>query len=166
MMAIGDRQMLGSWISRGVGYFALWVLLIGFKPVDLLVGLVAVAAATWTSLALLPPQEFRLRLAGLPRYGLHFAWQSVVAGVEVARQAFAPRPSMRPGLISCSSRYPQGALRSAFAAVTGLLPGTVALGDEPQGMLFHCLDTRQPIADQLAREEAALSRVLPREPGA
>ena len=58
MMAIGDRQMLGSWISRGVGYFALWVLLIGFKPVDLLVGLVAVAAATWTSLALLPPRSF------------------------------------------------------------------------------------------------------------
>lgn len=166
MMAMGDRQMLGSGIARAVGYFALWVLLIGFKPVDLLVGLVAVAAATWTSMALLPPREFRLRLAGLPRYSLHFAWQSVVAGVEVARQAFAPRPSMRPGLISYPSHYPQGALRNAFASVTGLLPGTVALGDGPQGMLFHCLDDRQPIAEQLAREEAALSRVLPREPRA
>ena len=166
MTANSDRQMISSWIWRGVGYFALWVLLIGFKPADLVVGLAAAAAATWTSLALLPPGEFRLRLAGLPRYALRFLWQSVVAGVDVARQAFAPRPSLRPGLISYPSRYPQGAKRNAFAAVTGLLPGTVALGDEPQGMLYHCLDIRQPVAAQLAAEEAALSRALAQEPAA
>lgn len=165
MTATSNRQIHGSWISRGTGYFALWVLLIGFEPVDLLVGLVAAAAATWTSLALLPPAEFRLRLAGLPRYGLRFAWQSVVAGVDVARQAFAPRPSLRPGLISYPSHYRQGAKRNAFASVTSLLPGTLALGDEPQGVLYHCLDDRQPIVEQLAVEEAAFSRMLPREPG-
>lgn len=165
MMASGDRLLLGSWIARWVGYFTLWVLLIGFKPADLVVGLVAAAAATWTSLALLPPGEFRLRLAGLPRYGLRFLWQSVVAGVDVARQAFAPRPSLRPGLISYPSHYPQGAERNAFASLTSLLPGTVALGDEPRAVLYHCLDIRQPIADQLAVEETAFSRVLRQEPG-
>ena len=113
--------MLGSGISRAVGYFALWP--IGFKPVDLLVGLVAVAAATWTSLGLvLLPRKFAC--AG-PACRLQPALcVAVVAGVEVARQAFRPRCSMRPGLISCSSRYIfASALRSAFAAVTGLLLG-------------------------------------------
>ena len=165
MTATGERHVLGSWIARGLGYFAFWVLLIGFKPVDLLVGLAAATAATWTSLALLPPGEFRLRLAGLPRYTLRFLWQSVVAGVDVARRAFAPRLPLRHGLIAYATRYPRGAKRNAFAALTSLLPGTLPLRDEPQGLLCHCLDTGQPIVEQLAAEEAAFSHALPREPG-
>jgi multicomponent Na+:H+ antiporter subunit E len=161
MTATGERQVLGSWIARGVGYFAFWVLLIGFKPVDLVVGLAAAAAATWTSIALLPPGELRLRLAGLPRFALHFLWQTVVAGVDVARRAFAPQLRLRPGFVSCPSRYPQGAKRNAFASLTSLLPGTVAVQDEVQGLLYHVLDIGQPIAEQLAEEELAVCRVLP-----
>jgi multicomponent Na+:H+ antiporter subunit E len=139
------------------------VLLIGFKPIDLLVGLAAAAAATWTSITLLPPGELRIRLAGLPRYALHFLWQSVIAAVDVAGRAFAPHPRLRPGLIPCPSRYPQGAKRNAFASLTSLLPGTVPLRDDVQGLLYHVLDIGQPIAEQLAEEETELSRVLPRE---
>jgi len=165
MTAMGERHALGSWIARGLGYFAFWVLLIGFKPVDLVVGVAAAAAATWTSLVLLPPGEFRLRLAGLPRYALRFLWQSVVAGVDVARRAFAPGLPLRPGLVSYASRFPRGARRNAFASLTSLLPGTLPVRDEAQGLLYHCLDTGQPNVEQLAAEEAALSRALPREPG-
>lgn len=165
MTAHGERPLLGSWIARGAGYFAFWVLLIGFKPVDLVVGVAAAAAATWTSLALLPPGEFRLRLAGLPRYALRFLWQSVVAGVDVARRAFAPRLPLRPGLIAYPAGYPRGAKRNAFAALTSLLPGTLPVRDEAQGLLYHCLDTGQSNVEQLAAEEAALSHALPREPG-
>jgi multicomponent Na+:H+ antiporter subunit E len=163
MTATPERKVLSSWIARGVGYFAFWVLLIGIKPVDLAVGLVAAAAATWTSITLLPPGELRLRLAGLPRYALHFLWQSVVAGVDVARRAFAPHPRLRPGLIPCRSHYPQGTMRNAFASLTSLLPGTLPLHDDVQGLLYHALDIDQPIAEQLAEEEAAVSRLLPRE---
>ena len=165
MTATKERQVLGSWIARGLGYFAFWVLLIGFKPVDLAVGLAAAAAATWASLILLPPGEFRLRLAGLPRYAVRFLWQSVVAGFDVARRAFAPGMPLRPGLVSYASRFPRGASRNAFASLTSLLPGTLALRDEPRGLLYHCLDTGQPVAEQLAEEEAAFSRALPQEPG-
>jgi multicomponent Na+:H+ antiporter subunit E len=161
MTAVSGRQLLLSGLSRGLGYLALWVLLIGFKPADLVVGLLAAAAATWTSLWLLPPGEYRLRLAGLPRYSLRFLWQSVVAGVDVARRAFAPRPSLRPGLVAYPSRYPRGARRNTFASLTSLLPGTLALGDEPERIIYHCLDDGQPLVEQLAAEEAALSRVLP-----
>ena len=165
MTATGERHALGSWTARGLGYFAFWVLLIGFKPVDLVVGLAAAAAATWTSIALLPPGEFRLRPAGLPRYALRFLWQSVVAGVDVARRAFAPRMPLRPGLIAYPAGYPRGAKRNAFASVTSLLPGTLPVRDEAQGLLYHCLDTEQPNVEQLAAEEAAFYHVLPREPG-
>lgn len=166
MTATSTHKVMSSAIARGSFYFAFWVLLIGFKPVDLVVGLAAAWAATWASLALLPPGEFRLRLAGLPRYSLRFAWQSVIAGVDVARRAFAPRMRLRPGLVTFASRYPRGAGRNAFASLTSLLPGTLALRDEPQTLLYHCLDTAQPVREQLAEEEQAFSRALPQEPAA
>ncbi len=158
-----SKHHLSSWIARGVGYFAFWVLLIGVKPVDLLVGLLAAAVATWSSIALLPPGALSLRMVGLPRFALHFLWQTAVAGVQVARLAFAPQMRLRPGLVSCRSRYPQGARRNAFASLTSLLPGTVPVQDDAQGLIYHVLDTGQPIADQLAEEETALYGVLPSE---
>jgi multicomponent Na+:H+ antiporter subunit E len=164
MIATNRGQQLRSWIWRGTAYYAFWVLLIGFKPVDLVVGIAAAAAATWASLVLLPSGSLRLRLVGLPRYGLHFLWQSVVAGIGVARLAFAPRLTLRTGLISYLPHYPYGSQRNVFASLTSLLPGTVALGDNPRSILYHCVDTGQPIVEQLVAEEAALSRVLPAEP--
>jgi multicomponent Na+:H+ antiporter subunit E len=158
------HSCLGSVLSRGLLYFAFWVLLIGFKPVDLAVGLVAASAATWASIVLLPPGEFRLRLAGLARYSLHFAWQSVIAGVDVARRVFAPDMRLRPGLVGFASAYPRGPGRNAFASLTSLLPGSLALRDEPRALIYHSLDTSQPVQEQLAGEELALSRILPPTP--
>jgi multicomponent Na+:H+ antiporter subunit E len=153
---------MGTAIARGAAFYALWVVLIGLKLGDLAVGVIVAAAATWTSLRLLPPGAQRLRLAALPGLALRFAWQSVVAGVDVARRAFAPRLSLRPGFIVYPVRYPRGLARNTFASVTSLLPGTVPAGDDEKGLLYHCLDVGQPVIEQLAAEEDSLSRALPR----
>jgi multicomponent Na+:H+ antiporter subunit E len=152
-------------IARGAGFFGLWVVLIGLDPVDLAVGVGTAAAATWTSLRLLPPGSHRLRLAALPRLALRFVWQSVIAGVDVARRAFAPRLPLRPGFVVYPTRYPRGPARNAFASLTSLLPGTVPARDDEQGLLYHCLDVGQPVTEQLAAEEDAVSRALPRTTG-
>jgi len=57
-------------------------------------------------------------------------------------------------------RFPPGPARNAFTALTSLLPGTVPAGEEHGQLLYHCLDIDQPVASQLAAEEAALSRAL------
>jgi multicomponent Na+:H+ antiporter subunit E len=155
------RYPRSSWLWRGMVYFAFWVILIGLDPLDLAIGGFAAAAATWTSLRLLPPGTHRVRLAGLPRLALRFLWQSIVAGVDVAYRAFAPRMPLRPGWVRYPTRYPRGPARNAFASLTSLLPGTVPVHDDDEGLLYHCLDTRQPIAEQLAEEEIAVSRALP-----
>jgi len=158
-----EQQATSTWLLRGVCYFAFWVLLIGFKPVDLVVGLFAATMATWTSLKLLRPNVLKFRVADLLRYSVHFLWQSVAAGVDVARRAFSPHLPLQPGFVRYSCRYPRGATRNAFAVLTSLMPGTVPVEDAQGSLLYHCLDTSQPIAAQLAREEAEVFRLLPGE---
>ena len=144
--------------ARGAGSFALWVVLIG--PGHPVTGLFTAAAATWTSLRLLPPAPQRLRLAPLVALALQFLWLSVLAGWDVARRALDPRLPVCPGFIVYPVRLPPGPARNVFTTLTSLLPGTVPAGEDGTSLLYHCLDTTQPVAAELAAEEAALGRVL------
>jgi multicomponent Na+:H+ antiporter subunit E len=148
----------GAAAWRGALLFAGWVVLVGPGAVDAGVGLATAALATWASLRLLPPQPVRLRLVALPGLVLRFLGQSVLAGFDVARRAFDPRLPLRPGFRSYATAFAPGAGRSAFAALTSLLPGTVPAGEEGGALVYHCLDVGQPVAEQLAAEEAALRR--------
>jgi multicomponent Na+:H+ antiporter subunit E len=152
-----------AFVLRWTGYFVFWVLLIGFKPVDLVVGLFAATVATWVSLKLLQPGALNMRAVDLLRYSSHFFWQSVLAGIDVARRAFSPRMRLQPGFVRYSCRYPRGPARNAFAVLSSLMPGTVVVEDTADSLLFHCVDTGQPVATQMAREEAELFRLLPKE---
>jgi multicomponent Na+:H+ antiporter subunit E len=150
-----------SALLRGAAFFALWLVLMqSLKVSDLTIGACATVAATWVSLRLLPPAAGCLRFGSLLLLLPHFLWQSVRAGVDVARRALAPRLSLQPGLVSCPLGYPPGLARNTFATITSLLPGTVPC-DEVDGVLFyHCLDTRQPVVEQLWEEERRLARAL------
>jgi multicomponent Na+:H+ antiporter subunit E len=159
-------------LARGTGLFGFWLLLSGPRIlegwtadasttliVELLVGLLATVAATWTSLRLLPCTPGRLHLGALVKLIVNFLWQSIVAGVDVARRAFDPRLPLRPGLVSYPVGIPAGTGRAAFGALTSLMPGTVPVGTDPDGALvYHCLDLDQPIATALARDEALMVR--------
>ena len=147
-------------LTRGTAFACLWLILIGGNPVDLAVGAIVVAVATWTSLTLLPPGQSRLRPVALVRLALRFLCQSVVAGVDVARRALDPRLPLRPGFVAFPTCFPPGAARNAFTTLTSLLPGTVPVGDDGGSLVYHCLDVDQPVASQLAAEEAALLRAI------
>ena len=147
-------------LVRGAGLAGLWGVLIGIDPIDAGVGVITAAAAAVVSLRLLPPQPTRLRLAALPALSLRFLWRSVVAGIDVARRAFDPRLPLNPGLASYAVGLPTGPIRSAFVDLTSLLPGSVPVHDQDGEVVYHCLDVHQPVAAQLAEEEAALRRAL------
>ena len=101
-----------------------------------------------------------MRLAPLPRLALRLLWQSVSAGIDVARRAFAPRLPLKPGFVPYKTQYRRGPARNAFTSVSSLLPGTLPVRDDDQGVLYHCLDVERPIAEELAADEAAVSRVI------
>ncbi len=133
----------------------------GWAPADLPVGLVAIAGATWTSLRFLPRTSGRLRLASLASLLASFFRQSVVSGIDVAWRALNPRIRLRPGLVACPLGLPPGSKRSAFCALSSLMPGTLATGaDEDGALLVHCLDVGQPVAANLAAEERLFVRAV------
>lgn len=122
-----------------------------------MIGFLASVAATWTSLHLLPPRQWRLRPSALVRLVFRFLYQSVSAGLDVARRALDPRLPLLPGFVTYRSRLQPGVAQSAFCTITSLLPGTLpCCSDTESGLVVHCLDTDQPIVEQLAEEEALL----------
>jgi len=151
----------GTLALRGSMYFALWLVLMpSAKPGDLAFGLVAAFAATWSSLALLPPAAGQLRPGALLLYFPRFLWKSVLAGFDIARRALDPRLPLNPGFVTCPTRLPPGRARNEFASITSLMPGSVPADDGPGVIVYHCLDIAQPVAEQTAAEERALARVL------
>ncbi|HQR20698.1 MAG TPA: Na+/H+ antiporter subunit E [Burkholderiaceae bacterium] len=150
---------------RAVLFFVVWIVIDQSpKPGNLLVGVLASAAATWVSLQLLPPARGRVRLGRLLALLPRFLWHSLVAGFDVARRAFAPRLDLQPGFVDYRTQLPRGTSRSAFELIASLMPGSVPSDDGPGHIEFHCLDTRQPVAEQLAAEEGAYAPALQGEP--
>ena len=148
-------------VVRLLVFLGIWFVLYGPDVAGLLVGTGAAIVATWTSLRLLPPGAFRPRLGSLFILALRFLWESVVAGIDVARRALEPRLPLRPGFVTYPIRMRPSPARSAFLSMASLLPGTLPTGlDETGAVVVHCLDTEQPVAAQMAAEEALLIRAL------
>ncbi len=148
-------------LARGALFFLLWMVLMqSAKPADLAVGVFATVCATWASMRLLPPTtgclNFRALLALLP----HFTWESVVAGVDVARRVFDPRLPLRTGFVVCPLGFPPGLARNTFATITSLMPGAVPCDEENGVLVYHCLDTGQAVVEQLWKEEHLFSRAI------
>ena len=148
-------------MERAAIYLALWfVLLPSTKPGDVALGLAAAVAATWISLQLLPPAGGRVRLGALLVQGPHFLWESVRAGVDVARRALAPRMRLEPGFVASPTQLPRGVARNTFSTVAGLMPGTLPAGEDGEALVVHALDISQPVAEQLGAEERRFGPAL------
>jgi multicomponent Na+:H+ antiporter subunit E len=148
-------------VLRALAFFVLWATLIGTSPLNLLVGLPAAAAATWASLSLLPAGRRPVSPAGVMLLLARVPYQSLVAGIDVARRALSPDMPLQPGFISYATRLPPGPAPNAFRALVSLQPGTLPVSIEADGdILVHCLDTREPVAAQLAAEENLFIRLV------
>jgi multicomponent Na+:H+ antiporter subunit E len=148
-------------LARGALLFAFWLALMpSVKVGDLVIGAFATAAATWASLRLLPPHAGSLRFGSLLSLVPHFLWESVLAGIDVARRALAPSLALRPGFVKCPLGLPPGFARNTFSTITSLLPGSVPAGDDDGVLVYHCLDTAQPVVEQLWEEERLFARAL------
>ena len=151
--------------ARWAGFFCLWLVIARLDLADLLVGAVTAAAASWTSLQLLPPGTGRLRPAALARLGLRFLRQSAIAGADVARRALDPRLPLRPGFVRVPLCVAPGVQRTAFCAFASLMPGTLPAGADQGALHVHCLDLGQDVPAQMSAEEGLFIAALGRAAG-
>ena len=149
--------------TRAALFFALWLMVAGWKPADIPVGIFAAAAAAWVSLALLPTATARPRYRAFLTLFLRIMRGSVVAGFDIARRALKPQLDLRPGLVACPVSLPQGTARNVFFAIESLQPGTLPAGMDGNDLIIHGLDLSQPIAAELAKDEAQFARALAHE---
>jgi multicomponent Na+:H+ antiporter subunit E len=148
-------------ITRGVGFFALWIVLMqSAKPADLAFGAVATGIATWVSVRLFPPGAGSVNFGALLALAPHLLWESLRAGIDVARRALAPRLRLAPGFVRCPLNFPPGFTRNTFATITSLLPGTVPCGEDEGVLVYHCIDMTQPVVEELSQEERLLAKAL------
>jgi len=142
-------------------FAGLWIVIDqSARPGNLVVGILATGCATWLSLWLLPPVNGRVRVGALFLLLPRFLWQSLVAGIDVARRAFDPRLPLSPGFVDYPVGLPRGSARNAFELISSLMPGSVATDEDERSIEYHCLDIDQPVAKQLAAEEQAYARAL------
>jgi multicomponent Na+:H+ antiporter subunit E len=148
-------------VVRAALLFGLWIAIDqSFKPGNLLVGGFASVAATALSLWLLPPASGRVRMGALLWLLPRFLWQSLRAGVDVAWRVFQPSMPIQLGFVSYPVGLPRGSARNAFELISSLMPGSVPTDESEQAIEYHVLDASQPVAAQLAAEEAAYAGAL------
>lgn len=89
-----------------------------------------------------------LRLPALLHLLAYFAWQVVLANLNVTRIALARRPPIHPGILGLPLRVRRPAEVAALANMITLTPGTTSVDvGEADGRIFiHTIDVRQPEA--------------------
>lgn len=156
-----ESALFSGSIARAAAFLLLWLIISGADPAGLPAGAVAIGAATWTSLRLLPVGAWRFSPFRLTTLALHYLRQSVVAGVQVGWLAINPRLPLRLGFVTYPVQLAPGAARNTFSTLSSLLPGTLPAGSDERGaLIIHCLDIGEPIAAQLRTEEALLVRAV------
>jgi multicomponent Na+:H+ antiporter subunit E len=138
-------------------FLGLWLVLAG-GVAGLGFGLLAAGLATWASARLMPG---RMRL-GDPLAALRLlgrtAVQTLLAGTDIARRAFAPSMNLRPGMVMHTTALPEGTARDGFTALASLAPGALPAGSEGAAVVVHALDTHLPVAADLGATEALYAR--------
>jgi len=148
----------GAAVLRGVIFALIWVALAGPDPDSWVIGVPAILAATWVSLALSdrkqPDRNRRaLSILGLLRFLPFFLWESLRGGVDVAARVLTPRPRVDPGTRSYRMRLQSAAARLVFVDSISLLPGTLSADLQGDLVTIHALDVGDDIERGLQRLE-------------
>lgn len=135
--------------------FLIWFALTGNDPAALLPGIVAVVAAGWISLKLLPPVS-SVRLWRFALLLPAFFWRSCLGALDVARRALDPRMPLTPGWLEVPSNLSPGG-RAVLGGAFSLMPGTLVAGTRHGRLMVHCLDTGQPVQAAMDADEKAFA---------
>jgi len=149
--------MIQSIILRGLSFAVLWWILAEGRLDGWLLGGIAVTAASWASIKLMPPGNQPIRLAGLIGFLRFFLWNSLLGGMQVAAMALRGRTALRPGIVELTVTLTPVGARILLVNTLSLMPGTLGVDLDGTSLRFHVLDERQPIVADARALEAAIA---------
>lgn len=152
-----DGIMIRSFFLRTLLFAGLWWILAEGRLDGWLLGSVAVAAASWTSIKLLPPGKQPVRLSGLIGFLRFFLWNSLRGGMQVAGMALRGRAALQPGIVELPVMLPPGGARILLINALGLMPGTLSVDLDDTSLRLHVLDERLPVVAEARALEAVIS---------
>lgn len=139
---------------------ALWYVLTGGETSSWLVGAPAIVAANlvvaWLDVRL--PQAVPLRTWA--RFAWFFVYQSVVSGFDVAWRVVRPTMKIDPAMMTYHSNLRQPASRAWLMTLITMLPGTLSVSVEGDGIEVHILDQSSFDVADLDRLEAHVGRLM------
>ncbi|MFA9459829.1 Na+/H+ antiporter subunit E [Thiohalorhabdus methylotrophus] len=144
----------------GAALAGLWILLTGGAPISWIIGGPFVAAGALAAHGLRPDQERAIHPVAALAFLPFFLFHSLRGGWDVALRAFHPALPLAPGHITYPCRLPPGPARLFFGNVVNLLPGTLSVGEEAEGMTIHVLDRTASPDAELAILEARVAAVF------
>jgi len=150
-------MMMQSVFLRGLPFAVVWWILAEGRLDGWLLGGIAVAAASWASIKLMPPGKQPIRLAGLIGFLRFFLWNSLLGGMQVAAMALRGRTALRPGIVELTVTLTPVGARILLVNTLSLMPGTLGVDLDGTSLRFHVLDERQPIVADARALEAAIA---------
>lgn len=136
----------------------LWWALTDGNTASLWVGVpfAAAAAVFWCFLS----GPVHIRIPALARFFIFFAWQSLLAGTDVALRVMRPGLPIDPAMISLPFRLPEGPSRFFLVGAMNLLPGTLSVKVAGDMIEIHVLDKRGPVLDKVRLLENRVAAVF------
>jgi len=160
MQARAGPPMPDSIAWRASAFALLWLVLAGPSPASWLIGLPAVALATWASLRLAPPLPYRISLRGLLSFIGYFLVESLRGGWDVAMRTLSPRMRIAPGTNRYRCRLPEGLPVTLFAGCVSLLPGTLSQRLDGRQLSLHLLDASEQQEAEFRELERRIAAML------
>jgi multicomponent Na+:H+ antiporter subunit E len=136
---------------------ALWWVISGGATASWVIGLPAVAAATWSFAVMRSRPGMSVSLVGLVRFLPFFLVESLRGGLDVAWRTLSPRMDIAPGF----SRYRVGLAspwaRLVFANCASLLPGTLTVDLRGDELELHMLNEGPEVEGEIRCLERAVA---------
>lgn len=154
------RALAESWFLRGLLFSLIWLIIADAEPSSLLVGVPAIALATWASGQVTAVTTSKLSWLGLVRFAAYFLRESFRGGVDVARRTLRSRLQINPGFMEYRCRLSGDRPRVLFANCVSLLPGTLTAELQGDTLFLHVLDRNAPIDFELAALERHVAAIF------
>ena len=138
----------------------LWWIIVQGRADAWLIGLPAVALASWASIRLGGNELPGLSFGGLVAFITLFLRESVRGGIDVARRTLGPGLRIEPGFHRYRMHISHPAARVLLINCIGLLPGTLAADLDGDHADLHLLDTSVNPDPQLLQLEQAVARLF------